>query len=352
MSPAPRAVVNPHRRQEHVMPPHDTDVLGFHRQLRDYRPTALHRFDRCGDDDGTVLVKDESDRLGLPAFKILGASWALERTLRARPQTAVVVAASAGNHGRAVARAAARRGVSCRILLPATASAARAERIADEGADVVRVDGDYDAAVACAERAAEEPRAALLADTGTAPSAAWVIDGYATLFHEAAAQAAHPFDVVLVPIGVGSLAAAAVRFAVHRQPAAHVVGVEPAAARCVSASLTAGRPVTVATSTTTMSGMNCATPSAAAWPTLHAGLTGTVAVTDGEAHEAMRALAARGVTAGDCGAATVAAVDLLRADPSCAALRAVVGLHRPSRVLCVSTEGATDPAAYQRVVSS
>ncbi|MBV9165608.1 MAG: pyridoxal-phosphate dependent enzyme [Solirubrobacterales bacterium] len=65
-----------------------------------------------------VQVKDESSRLGLPAFKILGASWAVERALRAESAVRTLVAASAGNHGGAVAHAAALRGLACRIFLP------------------------------------------------------------------------------------------------------------------------------------------------------------------------------------------------------------------------------------------
>lgn len=349
MSAVVRATINPHRRLHQVPPPSGDAVLRFHEDLPDYRPTPLRRFDTDG--PGVVYVKDESDRLGLPAFKILGASWAVERALAIDPEIAVVVAASAGNHGRAVARAAAWRGIACRIHLPRSVSRERAEPIAGEGAQVIAVDGDYDTAVAAAQHAANEPGVALIADTGTGAAAAWVIDGYTTLFREAAAQAPGPFDLVIVPIGVGSLAAAAVRFAVHQQPAAMIVGVEPDTAACVTASLHAGRRITVVTSGTTMTGMDCATPSATAWPTLHAGLTGTISVCDAEAHTAMRVLAGQGIRAGDCGAATIAALHALRDDALCHALRDTVCLDRSSRVLCISTEGATDPGAYMRIVS-
>ena len=122
---------------------------------------------------------------------------------------------------------------------------------------------------------------------------AWVIDGYSTVFAEVDAQLAAPIGLVLVPAGVGSFAAAAVRWAVHAHPAAAVVAVEPVAAACIAASLAAGAPTTVATPGTRMAGMDCATPSAVAWPTLRDGLAGAVAVTDAESAEAMRELAAR-----------------------------------------------------------
>ena len=86
-------------------------------------------------------MKDESNRFGLPAFKVLGASWAIERTLQSRPDVHTLVAASAGNHGRAVAHVAATRGLGCRIFLPGPSVPARRQAIEAEGAEVVMVDG-------------------------------------------------------------------------------------------------------------------------------------------------------------------------------------------------------------------
>jgi diaminopropionate ammonia-lyase len=303
---------------------------------------------------GDILLKDESDRFGLPAFKILGASWAVERTLRARPDVRTLVAASSGNHGRAVARVAAQRFLACEIYLPAASSGARAALISGEGAQVVRVDGGYEDAVRLAVRAAGQPGAALVADTALpgdpdeafGESAGWVVEGYSTLFREVDEQAPGPVDVVLVPVGVGSLAAATVRWAAHRRPAAAVIAVEPTTAACLAASLALGEPATVPTPGTSMAGLDCATPSAAAWPTLRDGLAGAISVSDAEARQAIRDLAARGLTIGDCGAATVAALRALVDDPECAALRAASRLGPATTVLCIASEGASDPASY------
>ena len=125
-----------------AVPAASSEALSFHRGLEGYAPTPLRSLG-----DG-VWLKDESARLGLPAFKVLGASWAVERALRVDPSIRVLVAASAGNHGRAVAHVAALRGLSCRVYLPARAVPARREAIAGEGAEVVIVDGTYEEAVA------------------------------------------------------------------------------------------------------------------------------------------------------------------------------------------------------------
>ena len=319
--------VNPHLRPEEVPAPR-TEARAFHEALPGYRPTPVH-------DLGGHLVKDESQRLGLPAFKILGASWAVERALHERPGVHTLVAASAGNHGRAVAHEARRRGLRCRVFLPARSVAARREAIAGEGAEVVVVDGTYEDAVACAASEGARDGALEIADVGASGPAESVIDGYATLFAEAAEQAR--FDASVVPVGVGSLAAAAARFGA--QAGVRVVGVEPVTAACLTASLRAGKPVTVPTPGTAMAGLDCAEVSEAAWPSLRAGIAATVTVSDDEAHAAMRRLAAAGLRIGESGAAPLAAMDRLAGE----------GVA-PGRPLLVATEGPTDPVAYGKVV--
>jgi diaminopropionate ammonia-lyase len=333
-----RAVVNP-AADPALVPAESDAAAAFHAALPGYAPTPVHDLPEVAEELGlaAVLVKDESNRLGLPAFKVLGASWAIERALADEPAAHTLVAASAGNHGRAVAHVARGRGLACRIFLPDRAAEPRRRAIAGEDADVVIVDGDYETAVAGARAAAEEPGVLLIADVGDAGPAVWVIDGYATLFRETAEQAA--YDLVLVPVGVGSLAAAAAR---HGAAAgARVVGVEPVTAAGLTASLAAGEPTPVEAPGTTMAGLDCADVSTAAWPSLVYGIDGTVTVDDGEAAAAVAELARHGLAIGESGAATLAGLRALANDPACAELRATVGLGRASRVLLVASEGPT-----------
>ena len=332
-----RAFVNTLVRPELVAPP-ATEATRFHTTLPAYRPTTVRDLPALAAelDLGSVGVKDESDRLGLPAFKVLGASWAIERMLVSRPDVDTLVAASAGNHGRAVAHVARQRGLRCRVFLPARSSPARRAAIAGEGAEVVIVDGTYEDAVAEASRVGEGAAVAGIADVGSSDTARWVIDGYATLFTE---LDSHPVDVLLVPIGVGSLGAAAARYAART--GSRLVGVEPATAPCLTASLAAGVPTHVRTPGTTMAGLDCAEVSEAAWPTLRDGVHGTVCVTDGEVDAAVGELARYGLEIGESGAAALAALRALVADNACAELRHFVGLDERSRVLLVATEAPT-----------
>jgi diaminopropionate ammonia-lyase len=338
-----RAVVNPHADARAVQPP-DHAAAAFHAALPGFAPTPLRDLAAVAAELGLarVALKDESDRLGLPAFKVLGASWAIECALT--QETRTLVAASAGNHGRAVAHEAARRGLAARIHLPARTAPARRAAIAAEGAELVVADGPYELAVARAAAEGAMPGMLAIADVGDSGPARRVIDGYATLF----AELPEELDLLLVPAGVGSLAAAAARHGAAS--GAHVVAVEPERAVCVAASLAAGTPVAVDTPGTSMAGLDCAEVSAAAWPSLRAGLHGAIAVADAEAHAAMRELAALGLAIGDCGAATLAALRALATEPACAGLRAAVGLGRRSRVALIATEGPTDPDAYAAAV--
>jgi len=337
-----RALVNPYAEASAVPAP-NRDAATFHASMPGYAPTPVHELRELATEVGVaaVLVKDESSRFGLPAFKILGASWAAERALREQPDAHTLVTASAGNHGRAVARVAALRGLRCRVFLPERSLEVRRAAIASEGAEVVVVAGSYEDAVAAADVAARESGVLALADVGDGGPAAWVVEGYATLFDEAHAQA--EYDVVVVPVGVGSLAAAAARHAAAT--GRKVVAAEPATAACLTASLADGAPRTVETPGTIMAGLDCAEISPYAWPTLRAGIHGSVTVTDDEARSAQRELADAGIAIGESGAAPLAALRRLATAPEAADLRRALSLDTATRVLLVATEGRTGELA-------
>src|SRR5499427_10721007 len=325
-------------------PPAPCDAYAFHRSLPGYAPTPLVPLPAIAAELGVgrVLVKDESSRLGLPAFKILGASWACRQVLEQRPGTTLVTATD-GNHGRAVARMAAHFGVEATVFVPAVMPPQAAARIAGEGALVVWVDGDYDAAVRrAAEFAGAQPGRALVQDTawdGYEQVPAWIVEGYQTLLQEVETQLDGAPDLVAVPVGVGSLAEAVVRH--YRRPGAGhpgVLSVEPDTAACVLASLTAAQATTVATAATVMAGLNCGTVSSSAWPMLRAGCDAAVAVSDREALRAAGDLGRLGVCSGPSGAATLAGVRAALTGPG---RRAALDLGDDAVVVLLSTEGRT-----------
>jgi diaminopropionate ammonia-lyase len=345
----------------------------LHGRLPGYRPTPLRECRELARSwrVGRVLVKDESSRLGLPAFKVLGASWAvyqllLERTglpldtpfdhgveAQLRQQGSLrLVTATDGNHGRAVAHVARMFGLGATIFLPADSALARIEAICDEGAHVKVVVGDYDEACAAAAASLDDG-AVLVSDTfwpGHERVPRWISEGYATLFMEIDAVEPAGVDVAFVPVGVGALAEAAIRH--HRGPQAsrstRLVCVEPVDAACVTASLRAGRMQRApGPHRSAMVGLNCGTPSEVAWPLMRDGFDTAVTVDDDDATEAMRALARLGIGAGATGAASCAGAARLLDD---AQARAALGLDESATVLVLSTEGVTDLQHYRAVV--
>ncbi len=331
----------------------------FHAALPGYRPTPLVELPALAAELGVgrVLVKDESARLGLPAFKILGASWAVARVAARRAGHATVpddldaisgqrltlVTATDGNHGRAVARMAALLRLDAHVVVPRTLAAPAERAIRAEGATVERVDGDYDEAVRqAAARAADRPDAALVQDVawpGYEEVPGWIVDGYATLPLEIdeALGGARP-DLVVVPVGVGSLAQAVIAH-YKSEAGTAVLSVEPDSAACVLASLRAGEPVTVATGDTVMAGLNCGTPSSAAWPYLRSGLDAATTVTDAAAGRAVADLAALGVSSGPSGAAGLAGARAVLTGSGAGTRREALGVGAGSVVVLLSTEG-------------
>jgi diaminopropionate ammonia-lyase len=374
-------------------------VHAFHQRLPGYAPTPLRDMpalaDACG--VGRVLVKDESSRLGLPAFKILGASWATYRVLCDRlgeepswstldDLAAVVadrlgplrlVAATDGNHGRAVARMAKLLGLSATILVPDGTADARIDGITSEGAEVIVAPGTYDDAITVSAEMAGE-RDLVISDTswpGYEDAPRWVIEGYATIFAEIDAalegggvdslrgasdqvvvtddgiEVADPvtIDVAVVPLGVGALGAAAgasLRAGFEPGAGPLLVGVEPDTAACVAAAVGAGHVVEVpGPHRSLMAGLNCGLASMLALPTVTATFDALVAVDDDICRRAIRAHAEAGMDVGETGAAALAG------------LMAVVDDHRDelpipatATVLLLATEGVTDPASFERIV--
>ncbi|MFF8865235.1 diaminopropionate ammonia-lyase [Streptomyces sp. NPDC015139] len=350
--------VRPGARQWRCAPAPTAAVRAFHSSLADYFPTPLTELPALAAEFavGRVFVKDESCRLGLPAFKALGASWAIHRVLAERaasgerPGPVTLVTATDGNHGRAVARLARRLGQHAHVYVPEWVHPRAVEAIVAEQAKVTEVTGSYDDAVRLAAEAAADRDTVLVQDSawpGYERIPGWIVEGYSTLCAEideqltAAGVATGP-DLVAVPVGVGSLAQAVLTHYRSRPagPAPALLAVEPETAACVLASLDAGEPVSVPTARTIMAGLNCGTPSGNAWPHLYGGLDAAVAVPDAAAARAAARLAALGVSSGLCGAAALAGCHAALTGPGAGERRTALGLDGTSVVVLLSTEGA------------
>jgi diaminopropionate ammonia-lyase len=314
-----------------------SDACAFHQQLPGYTPSPLIDAPSIAKTLGVgrVWVKDESSRFGLAAFKVLGASWAVYRALlkqlgghiepwqtfaelhdRFAPlQPLTLVAATDGNHGRAVARMAKLLGFDAHILVPQNMAPARIDAITSEGAAVTVVHGSYDDAVAQSATLASD-RALVISDTaweGYTEVPRWIMEGYTTILRELDEQLAEQgdtrIDLATAQMGVGGLATAVVWH--YRRPERtakpKIVGVEPLAADCMLESAQAGHMVEVpGPHDSIMAGLCCGIPSLVAWPIISEGIDIFAAIDDEWAGEAMRELARAGVVSGETGSAGLA----------------------------------------------
>ena len=341
-------------------------AAAFHRGFRHYTPTPVRRLDQLARELGvaSLLLKDEASRFGLNAFKGLGASFAMHHWCATHDVAgdAVFTTATDGNHGRAVAWMARLLGCRAVIFMPTHSVPARIAAIQNEGAKVVLVAEGYDAAVRRALEAADTHRWIVIQDTATAGYTAvpeWIGAGYWTMARELESTihaAGRPdVDVVLLHAGVGTWPAAMVQYYWHRygDRRPRLVVVEPTESACVLESVQAGH-ATPATGSlrTIMAGLNCGFPSTTAFEILRRSVDALIAIPDVWAERAMIRLAALDppVISGESGAASVAGLMALMTDPTYRPVREHIQLGPESRVLVWSTEGATDPVGWERIV--
>ena len=380
----------------------DSGAAAFHRGLPGYAPTPLVEAPALAAELGVgrLFVKDESARFDLRAFKYLGASWAGFRAVSARTGytgpasldglrshlasagavdgALTLITATDGNHGRAVARTARLLGLPARVYVPKGVPDVVIDRINAEGALLTVVDADYDGAVMAARAAADAEAdvtpgggaptcggpstgggtgGMLIQDTaweGYEQVPSWIVAGYETLFAEIDAQLAAAgaagfggagAGLISVPVGVGSLAQAAVAHyrsaGLPRRGRPALLSVEPDTAACVLRSLADGTLGSVPTAATVMNGLNCGTPSSIAWPYLRDGLDAAIAVADADALEAVAALSSAGIAAGPSGSAGFAGLRAALTGAGSASRRRDLdlGAGGPPVVVCLSTEG-------------
>ncbi|MDR6610160.1 diaminopropionate ammonia-lyase [Pseudomonas synxantha] len=323
-----------------------------------------------------LLVKDESKRSGLGSFKALGAPIALVRLiLREFPEQRfephgllagqyrsaladfTVISATDGNHGRALAAAAQSVGCRCVIVLHANVSVEREQAIAAYGAEIVRISGNYDESVEDAAALARKNEWRVVSDTsyeGYEDIPRDVMQGYGTIAAEII-ETGLAFTHVFLQGGVGGLAAgiASYLWELQGERRPTFIVVEPEQADCLYQSAIAGKAARATGSVdSVMAGLACGETSPLAWRFLQPSVDFFMTIQDHEAVNAMRRLAAGSqrdipLEAGESAVAGLAGLIRITDSPS---LAAEVGIDAQSRILLISTEGATAPGVYAELV--
>lgn len=362
-------------------------VLEYHRSFPQYCATPLCRLDGLAARLGVsrLYVKDESARFGLNAFKVLGASYAMGRlaaqrlgispdamrfdtltspAVRARLGGLTFVAATDGNHGRGVAWTAGQMGCGAVIYMPKGTAQERVDNILALGAQVQVLDLNYDGCVRLARDHARERGWMIIQDTawpGYEDIPRHIMQGYATMVLEALAQLGDERPThVLLQAGVGSLAAAVSGLIAGGSRAEEplIVTVEPNKADCIfrTAQADDNRLHAVTGSMDTiMAGLACGEVNPIAWDVLTATASWAASCPEWTAAEGMRMLASGTdgddvIVSGESGAAPVGFLSAVMRLPRLSGIRNRLGLGKDSRVLCFSTEGATDQKNYDDIV--
>lgn len=359
-------------------------VCRYHRSINGYCPTPLAYLGNTAASlgGGEIFVKDESFRFGLNAFKALGGSFCLGRYMSdllgkdigdlsysrlKAPETKTAVGditfvtATDGNHGRGIAWAAAKLGQKAVVYMPKGSAAERLENIRKLGASAEITSVNYDDTVRFAKQQADKNDWVLVQDTawdGYEKIPTYIMQGYLTMALEAVNQldGKKPTHIFL-QAGVGAMAGALTAFFRNMYGfGPKIIIVEPDKADCFyqTAKADDGKIHTVGGDLNTiMAGLACGEPCTIAWELIKYGADAFVSMEDAVAANGMRILAAPcsgddKVISGESGASGFgAAVEIMANQPQ---IRAGLGIDENSRVLCFSTEGATDTENYKNIV--
>ncbi len=349
-----------------------------------YQPTPLHRLPGLAAQCkvGAVLYKDESQRFHLRSFKALGGAYAahqliarlltdkLGRQIDSQdlfdPALSEEIAqihictATDGNHGRSVAWGCQQIGAPCHIFIHAEVSQGRAEAMAAFGAEINRINGNYDASVDAAKQASRDYGWHVVSDTsyeGYTQVPTEVMLGYGVLASEITEQTEEPPTHVFLQGGVGGMAAAIAARLLQQWPDVdmQVVIVEPEQADCLYQSARAGKiSVVDITDETVMAGLSCGEPSMVAWRVLEGCAQHFATVPDALVAPTMQRLV---LNHGDdpaleAGESAVAGVCLLLAASEQPDLYEQLKLTPESSVLIIGSEGATDPDIYEAMLKA
>lgn len=222
-----------------------------------------------------VYLKPENMQL-TGAYKLRGAYYKIS-TLTEEERKKGLITASAGNHAQGVAYAAKCYGVKAVIVMPNTTPLIKVNRTKGYGAEVILSGDVYDEACAYALDLAKEkgytfvhPFDDLDVATGQGTIAMEIIKELPLV------------DYILVPIGGGGLATGVSTLAKLLNPKIKVIGVEPAGAACMKASIKAGKVQTMEQVNTIADGTAVKTPGEKIFPFVSKNLDDIITVEDEE----------------------------------------------------------------------
>ena len=305
-----------------------------------------------------IFYKDESKRFDLKSFKALGGAYAVEKVSRGNKDI-VVATATAGNHGRSVAWGAKRLGLKCKIFISEFVSDARGKAMADLGADVIKVKGNYEKSlIECIKQSTNNDwqivQDVAWKDYMTVPK--YTMAGYTVMMKEIVDQIRNDqITHIILQAGVGGMAGAMVAgIARYLENIPEIIVVEPDSAACVMESIKTGKIEKIDIERESlMGGMSCGEVSLVPWEILKNSVKYCISLPDDDIAKTMKLLGNASfsnekIIAGENSAPGVISLITICEDEK---IKENLKLNRDSNILLIGCEGDTDQAMYQKLIN-
>lgn len=363
------------------------EVHDYHKSFPMYEETPFLDLKNLAEKAGVknILVKDESYRFGLNAFKVLGGSYAIGKVIAEKLDMDIkdltfekltskevndklgdvtFITATDGNHGRGVAWAAKQLKQKSIVYMPRGSAEERVKNIEKEGATVKVLDANYDECVRQVNELAEEKGYIMVQDTawdGYEDIPKWIMQGYMTLaweMYESLQEKNIKPTHLFLQAGVGSFAAATTGFFanMYKEDKPIITIVEPDTVACIYESAKADKRVLVGGNyKTIMAGLACGEPNTFGLKVLLDNCEHFISASDEFAAFGMRVLgnpykSDKKIISGESGASSFGAILKILTDDRYEDERKKLNINEDSNLIFVSTEGDTDAKNYLDIV--
>ena len=325
-----------------------------------YAPTPLISLNKLSKELSlkNIFYKDEDKRFDLKSFKALGGAYAVEKVTKGNKDI-VVATATAGNHGRSVSWGARRLGLKCKIFISEFVSEARGQAMADLGADVIKVKGNYEKSLIECIKQSTENNWQIVQDVAwkdymLVPK--YTMAGYSVMMKEIIDQINNEkITHIILQAGVGGMAGAMVAgIARYLDYVPVTLVVEPDSAACVLESIKTGKIEKIDIKRESlMGGMSCGEVSLVPWEILKHSVKHCISLPDDDIGKTMKLLgnssfSDQQIIAGENSAPGVIGLIASCEDQN---IKEKLKLDQNSNVLIIGCEGDTDKEMYQKLIS-
>jgi len=325
-----------------------------------YSPTPLIELDKLSKELGLnkIFYKDESKRFDLKSFKALGGAYAVEKVSKGNKDI-VVATATAGNHGRSVAWGARRLGLKCKIFISEFVSDARGQAMAELGANVIKVTGNYEKSLFECIKQSTENNWQIVQDVAwkdymIVPK--YTMAGYTVMMKEIVDQIKqNKISHIILQAGVGGMAGAMVAgIARYLDNVPTTMTLEPDSAACVLESIKSGKIEKIDIKRESlMGGMSCGEVSLVPWEILKNSVKYCISLPDDDIAKTMRLLGNASFSEEKIIAGENSAPGVISLITSCEdeKIKEKIGLNKNSNVMLIGCEGDTDQKMYQKLIN-